>query len=64
MKKNNNVYSTELSDLQELRDEESGTRRMKIQEKIDDHFFKDPPKERKKKKKRWSSEEEEDCDYY
>ena len=45
------IYSTELGDLQGLREQATGDSRLEIQKRIDDHFFKNPTIVRKKKKK-------------
>ena len=58
MKDRNKVYTTELEDLQVLRDEAIGESRNGIQEKIDDHFFKNPTKVKTKKKKIRMDEED------
>jgi hypothetical protein len=50
MKNNNKIYSTELDDLQELRESASGGVKKNIQKKIDDIFFKNPIRKKKKKK--------------
>ena len=57
-------FSTELSGLQELRDEEKGERKKKIQRQIDDYFFKNPPKQGKKKKVRSRLEDEDEDKWY
>lgn len=44
------IYSTELADLQELREGASGNDKKRIQKKIDNIFFENPPRKKKKKK--------------
>lgn len=45
------IYSSDLENLQELREQARGSERKEIQQRIDDIFLKNPPKVRKKKKK-------------
>ena len=53
------MKKTELQELQEMREEATGNAKVKIQGKIDEHFFGDP-KRRKKKKKKIKMDFEED----
>ena len=46
------IYSNNLEDLQDLREGSTGEERKKIQERIDDIFFRNPPRKEKKKRRR------------
>ncbi len=64
MKNNSRVYSTELADLQELREGASGNDKKDIQKKIDDIFFKNPTRKKKNKKKQHRITNPDDMWYY